>query len=95
MRHEQFAAKIAYVCIFAKTVEEAAENLLRLIAKRECGFDEGMAAWRDVLKDYLQAPDDLGQLNRFGATFTVAQWSVVLEQVRGALLTCSEPQAEA
>lgn len=91
MRHEQFAAKIAYACIFSETIAEAKENLVRLIASRDCRFDEGTTAWRDVLNDYLEAPDDWGQLNRFGATFTVAQWSLILEQVHTALLTSTNP----
>lgn len=94
MRHQQFAAKIAYASIFAQTVEEAAENLARLIAKRECGFDEGAKAWLAVLEDYVNAPDDLGQLNRFGSTFTVPQWCVILRQVRSVLLTSSEPSPD-
>lgn len=87
MRHEQFASKIAYVCIFTKSVDNAAENLIRLIANRECGFDEGTTAWCDVLADYLQVPDTLCELNRFGASFTTAQWSRVLQQVRTTLLS--------
>jgi len=86
MRHEQFARKIAYACIFAKTIEEASENLVRLIATSECGFDEGVAAWRVVMKDYLGSPDDLLGLNRFGANFTTAQWRLILEQVHNGLL---------
>ena len=86
MRHEQFAAKIAYACIFAKAVEEASENLTRLITKGQCGFDEGTVAWRAVLVDYLATPDDLEQMNRFGASFTVVQWQLVLEQVLAGLL---------
>ncbi len=85
MRHEQFGAKVAYSCIFAKTVEEAAENLVRLITKGECGFDEGAAAWRAVVEGYLQPSDDLSQLNRFGASFTPDQWRQIFEQVRGGL----------
>jgi hypothetical protein len=86
MRHEQFASKIAYACIFAKSIEEASDNLIRLIANRQCGFDEGTTAWCNVLTDYLQVPDDLCELNRFGASFSAAQWSLVLQQVRTALL---------
>ena len=41
MRHERFASKIAYVCIFAESIEEASEHLVRLITHRDCGFDEG------------------------------------------------------
>jgi hypothetical protein len=90
MHHERFAQNIAYVCVFAKSCEEASENLVRLIANRECGFDEGTTAWCEVLADYLQAPDDLCELNRFGANFTVAQWSLVLQQVQTALLACAK-----
>jgi hypothetical protein len=85
MRHERFAAKVAYACIFARTVEEASENLLRLITSGECGFDEGSAAWRAMLADYLQPTEDLSQLNRYGASFTPAQWRRVLEQVQSGL----------
>jgi hypothetical protein len=91
MRHEKFAAKIAYASIFATTIEEATENLVRLIANRDCELDEGATPWRGVLTDYLEAPDDLCQLNRFGASFTAAQWGLILEQVRTALVTCSKP----
>jgi hypothetical protein len=86
MRHERFASKIAYACIFAESIEEASENLVRLITHRDCGFDEGSTAWCDVLVDYLQVPDELCQLNRFGARFTAAQWSLILQQVWTALL---------
>jgi hypothetical protein len=90
MHNEQFAAKIAYACIFAKTVEDATENLIRLIADRARGLDEGPGAWRDVLKVYLEAPEDLGQLNRFGASFSVPEWRAILEQVGSSLRACSE-----
>ena len=92
MRHEQFAAKIAYACIFSKTVAEARDTLLRLIAGRIGGFDEGTTAWCAVLSDYPGAPDDLGPLNRFGASFTAAQWSLILDQVRNALLAIDCPR---
>ena len=85
MRHKSFATKIAYSSIFARTVEEAAENLLRQITKGQCGFDEGVAAWRAVVADYLQPTEDLSDLNRFGATLTPAQWRQVFEQVRSGL----------
>jgi len=86
MSHEHFAAKIAYACIFAQTVEDASVNLVRLITSSEGGFDEGIATWRVVLKDYLESPDDLLGLNRFGAKFTTAQWHLILEQVYNGLL---------
>jgi hypothetical protein len=85
MRHEQFAAKVAYACIFARTVEEASENLVRLITSGECGFDEGAAAWRAVVEDYLQPTEDVSQLNRFGASFTLDQWRRILEEVQSRL----------
>jgi hypothetical protein len=86
MGHEQFAAKIAYACIFAKTPEDATENLARLIANQECGFDEGVEAWRKVIEDYLGSPpNDLLVLNRFGANFSAAQWRLILEKVISAL----------
>jgi hypothetical protein len=85
MRHDRFAAKVAYVCIFTRTVEAASGNLVRLIRTGECGFDEGAAAWRAVVEDYLQPADDLSQLNRFGASFTPAQWRRILEQVVSGL----------
>jgi hypothetical protein len=86
MQRETFAAKIAYACIFAQTVEEATENLVRLITNRDCGLDEGATAWREVLKNYRASPEDLGKLNRFGANFTAAQWREILEQVYTAVL---------
>jgi hypothetical protein len=85
MRHEQFAAKIAYACIFAKTVAEASENLVRLISTGQCGFDEGATAWRTVLEDYLRHTDDFSQLNRIGASFTAAQWRQILTDVDNSL----------
>ncbi len=85
MRHKNFAEKISYVCIFTKTIEEASENLVRLITSGDSGFDEGISAWRDVLSDFLQASDGLDKLNQFGATFTAAQWNLVLQQVQAAL----------
>jgi len=85
MRHEGFAAKVAYVCIFAKAVDEASENLVRLIMAGQSGFDEGPAAWRAVVADYLEPTEDLSQLNRFGASFTPEQWRQVLEQVQRRL----------
>lgn len=85
MRHEQFAVKVAYACIFAKTVEEASENLVGLITEGRCGFDEGAAAWRAVVNDYLQLSDDLSELNRYGAIFTRSEWLRILEQLRSRL----------
>src|SRR5262245_42585486 len=86
MGHEQFAAKIAYACIFAKTPDDATENLVRLIRQQECGFDEGLEASRKVIEDYLGLPpEDLLVLNRFGASFSTAQWRLILEQVISGL----------
>jgi hypothetical protein len=84
-RHQQFAAKVAYASIFAKTVEEASENLVRLITKCQCGFDEGVTVWRAVVEDFVQPTDDVSQLNRFGASFSPDQWRRIFEQVQSRL----------
>jgi hypothetical protein len=86
MRHASFADKIAYACLFARNAEEAGQNLVRLVANSECGFGEGIAAWRAVLKEYCESQEDLLQLNRFGANFTTAQWHSILEQTYNGLL---------
>lgn len=90
MRHQQFAMKIAYASIFSKTADEAAANLIRLIVKGVCGFDEGVSRWNAVLEDYLNGEDNFVELNRFGASFAVSQWRTILEQIRRELLTYAE-----
>jgi hypothetical protein len=93
MLHEAFAGKIAYACAFARSMEEASQNLVRLIVNGQCGFDEGSAAWQATVSEYLASPDELLELNRFGATFTAGQWRVVLEYVRDRLIgTGTEPE---
>jgi hypothetical protein len=91
MRHANFAAKISYASIFAKSTEDASSNLVRLITTGDCGFDEGLLTWSGILAEYLDTPSELEQLNQFGASFTTDQWTVVLRQVRAALLAYMEP----
>jgi hypothetical protein len=79
-----FGAKVAYASIFQSTVDAAAANLVRLIRGRECGFDEGTAAWRRAIQDYLHS-ERLAELNTLGASFSVADWRRILETVLEAL----------
>ena len=47
-KHEVYAQanKLTYPCLFAKTVDDAAENLTRIILNGDNGFDEGVDFWR-------------------------------------------------
>jgi hypothetical protein len=86
MQHGLFSAKISYVCIFQKTVNEASANLIRLILNEDPGFEEGITVWQNVIVDYLQSPDELIELNQWGITFSIAEWSQILQQVLMALM---------
>lgn len=79
-----FGAKIAYACIFQPTVDEAASNLIRLILRGECGFDEDATAWRTAIREY-QVSEHLVELNTLGASFTVSDWRQILRTVLDAL----------
>ncbi|HLJ56590.1 MAG TPA: hypothetical protein VKT77_16245 [Chthonomonadaceae bacterium] len=77
--------KIGYVCIYSRTPEEAAQNVLRLIVGGQCGFDEGAEAWRAEIHEWLEGGADLRPLNNCGASLTVAQWRAALERVVAGL----------
>jgi hypothetical protein len=74
-------AKIGYPCIFSTSVEDAASNLLRLITKKQCGYDEGAEWWVSHLSEWLDNPHGLLSLNCCGAKFTENQWRSILHRV--------------
>lgn len=77
--------RIGYPCIFSRTPDDAADNLVRLISRQECGYVEGAAAWVATLWLWLEPDVDLLRLNFCGATFCAQQWRVILEKVVQAL----------
>lgn len=79
------AARLAYACIFSRTTEEASDNLVRLIAGSEGGFDEGATSWRATVADHLRSPEAMADLAHIGANFTLAQWQRILEQLHARL----------
>jgi hypothetical protein len=89
MAYELFASKIGYACIFSNTIESAVNNLTRLIGSGDCGYDEGVTAWRTALTGLLINPEALIEMNRFGAGFTSEQWVQILEQVHAILSSTS------
>lgn len=85
MRFEHAKGKIGYPCIFDRSTEDSINNLLRLILNRECGFDEGAAAWRSTLQEGLDGPYDLLELNFCGASHSADQWRTILKGVIAGL----------
>jgi hypothetical protein len=83
MNLEALAKKVGYVCIYSRSVEDAAANLHRLITSQTCGFDEGTEAWRASLGALMQS--DLRVLNWAGATFAEHEWRSILDKVRSKL----------
>ena len=81
MNFEQAKNKIGYPCIFSRSPEKAAENLLRLILNRQCGFDEGQDVWRKLLQEGLDGDHDLLELNFCGAAFDASEWRAVFRLV--------------
>ncbi len=85
MNLKQFQNSIGYPCIFSRTTEEAADNLVRLITRQECGYVEGTTQWIAALRLWLEPNADLLQLNFCGARFSADQWRTILEKVVQAL----------
>lgn len=85
MNLQQFQNSIGYPCIFSRTPEDAAQNLVRLISRQECGYVEGTAVWIAALRLWLEPNVDLLQLNYCGASFSSQQWRTILEMVIRAL----------
>lgn len=77
----QAEAKLAYVTIYMRTVDEAVEHLHSLIANRRCGFDEGPEEWEAIATDLLER-GALQRLNFFGAHFSATEWQLILEGMR-------------
>ena len=50
----------------------------RLIVDRDCGFDEGVTVWRDVLSNVLSEKLDIKELNFHGTSFTYDWWHETL-----------------
>lgn len=75
---DYFAARVAYPCIFARSVGDAAKNLANLIANRLGGLHEGIDAWRPTLDSFARNDDALDTLERMGkrmrAPFSRAEW---------------------
>ncbi len=73
--------RIGYPCIFSRTPDDAAENLVRLISRQECGYVEGSTEWIAALRLWLEPNVDLLPLNYCGARFSAEQWRTILEKV--------------
>lgn len=73
--------KVGYSSIFCESPEEAANQLLRLIVNKECGYDEGASEWHTTLKEWLDGNYDLSELNHCGACFSREQWRDILGNV--------------
>lgn len=75
---DYFAARVAYPCIFADSVNDAAKNLANLIANRLGGLQEGVDAWRPTLDSFARNDDALDSLESMGkhmnAPFSRAEW---------------------
>jgi hypothetical protein len=78
MSYQYYANKIGYPCIFSKSTEDAAENLLRLIVNKQCGYVEGVLEWTQVCNEWLMGKYDLAELNFCGASFTETEWKNIL-----------------
>jgi hypothetical protein len=85
MNLQQFQNSIGYPCIFSRTTDEAADNLVRLITRQECGYVEGTAQWIAALRLWLEPGVDLLRLNFCGARFSADQWRTILTRVLLAL----------
>jgi len=84
MENQAYTSKIAYACIYSTSIEQAADNLIRLIVSGDSGFNEGPAEWRSVLSGLL-TEEDLSLLSKFGAPFDHGQWVRLLQLILDGL----------
>lgn len=84
MISDQEKSKIGYPCVFSESPDDAVGNLLRLILKQECGYDEGAAYWAATITDWLESDCDLSKLSD-GTAFSSEQWRHILMRVAQAL----------
>jgi hypothetical protein len=85
MNYQHYADYFGYPCIFSKSPEDAAENLLRLIINKECRYVEGIFEWTKACDEWLTGRYDFAELNFCGASFCEMQWRNILELVIAGL----------
>jgi len=79
--------KLSYPCIFSKSPEEAAQNLYRLISRKECGFDEGCDVWKTVIETMLENRLDIQSLNYHRTDFSEEWWTTALDKLLAKIST--------
>ena len=87
----QMLKKLGYACLFMPGHEEAAATLYRLIARGECGFDEGRKRWHELLIALSNAGGLAAELNRFGTTFSEQEWQALITDLLPRLASAPQP----
>ncbi len=81
VNYDQIASYIGYPCIFCELPEDAANNLLRLIRNKQCGYTQEQDFWSSNLQIILDGNFDLLEFNKFGASFSKDEWRKILQKV--------------
>lgn len=74
MHEDRLCYLLGYPASFCLTPEEARRNILRMIEAGIPGWDAGLVAWQDALRQQLARPNRTRKLNRHGARFRAGEW---------------------
>ncbi|MCA9692844.1 MAG: hypothetical protein KC636_24820, partial [Myxococcales bacterium] len=76
-------AAIAYASIFARSPQDAADHLARLIVGQQSGFTGSTAAWVELLQEEGVAEQLAASVG--GPAFAAPQWRAVIGRLIDAL----------
>lgn len=79
--YDEIASFVGYPCIFSKTPEDAAENLVRLITNGQLDSLQAPNFWILNFQTILDGNYDLSEFNKFGAAFSETEWRKILLKV--------------